>query len=209
MTITLHKKRLTVPNIQQDPLHEFPVSVISNLTTLPTTPPPITPPLATTTEAPIPSSFKSKIITAALQQLYTVEQEVQELKQVNQSDFISEAIRTQVPVAVNKYLISTLGDTLQKTLQKHTEELRQELSQKDVSKTPKSTSKSVQAKETVFEDAYNDMPLNQGDDTSNDDEQPDVEAVTKDDWFKKPPRPPTPDPEWNTRKSVDDGPEQS
>ncbi|GKC75972.1 hypothetical protein Tco_1126746 [Tanacetum coccineum] len=51
--------------------------------------------------------------------------------------------------------------------------------------------------------------MNQGDDTGNTNEQPDVEAVTKDDWFKKPPRPPTPDPEWNTRKSVDDGPEQN
>ncbi|GKA06544.1 hypothetical protein Tco_0685768 [Tanacetum coccineum] len=54
-----------------------------------------------------------------------------------------------------------------------------------------------------------DMPLNQGDETGNTDEQPDVEAITKDDWFKKPARPPTPDPEWNTRKSVDDAPEQS
>ncbi|GJV46573.1 hypothetical protein Tco_1431109 [Tanacetum coccineum] len=31
----------------------------------------------------------------------------------------------------------------------------------------------------------------------------------RDDWFKKPTRPPTPDPDQNTRKSVDDGPEQS
>ncbi|GJR51396.1 hypothetical protein Tco_1401917 [Tanacetum coccineum] len=30
-----------------------------------------------------------------------------------------------------------------------------------------------------------------------------------DDWFKKPTRPHTPDPEWITRKSVDNGPEQS
>ncbi|GKC63197.1 hypothetical protein Tco_1095795 [Tanacetum coccineum] len=63
--------------------------------------------------------------------------------------------------------------------------------------------------ETVFEAADTDMPLNQGDETGNTDEQPDVEAITKDDWFKKPARPPTPDPEWNTRKSVDDAPEQS
>nr|GEU73441.1 putative reverse transcriptase domain-containing protein [Tanacetum cinerariifolium] len=51
---------------------------------------------------------------------------------------------------------------------------------------------------------YN-IPLNQGDDTGNPNEQPDVEAITKHDWFKKPARPPTQDPEWNTRKSVDDG----
>ncbi|GJW99726.1 hypothetical protein Tco_0183640 [Tanacetum coccineum] len=73
----------------------------------------------------------------------------------------------------------------------------------------KSNGKSVQAEETVFEATDTDMPLNQGDDTGNTNEQPNVEAVTKDDWFKKPPRPPTPDPEWNTRKSVDDGPGQN
>ncbi|GJT94655.1 hypothetical protein Tco_1090173 [Tanacetum coccineum] len=51
--------------------------------------------------------------------------------------------------------------------------------------------------------------LSKRDDTGNTDEQPDVEVVTKNDWFKKPARPPTPDPEWNKHKSVDDGPEQS
>ncbi|GJT59944.1 hypothetical protein Tco_1003477 [Tanacetum coccineum] len=30
----------------------------------------------------------------------------------------------------------------------------------------------------------------------------------KPDWFKQPPRPPTPDPKWNKGKNVDDGPEQ-
>ncbi|GJR42226.1 hypothetical protein Tco_1310329 [Tanacetum coccineum] len=51
--------------------------------------------------------------------------------------------------------------------------------------------------------------LSKRDDTGNTDEQPDVEVVTKNDWFRKPARPPTPDPEWNKHKSVDDGPEQS
>ncbi|GKC74622.1 hypothetical protein Tco_1120505 [Tanacetum coccineum] len=36
------------------------------------------------------------------------------------------------------------------------------------------------------------------------DEPPIVKADPKD-WFKKPKRPPTPDPEWNTCKIVDDG----
>ncbi|GJY60629.1 hypothetical protein Tco_0461286 [Tanacetum coccineum] len=63
--------------------------------------------------------------------------------------------------------------------------------------------------ETVFEATDNDMPLNQGDDTGHTDEQPNVTDVTKDDWFKKPARPPTSDPEWNIIKSVDDEPEQS
>nr|GEV32074.1 hypothetical protein [Tanacetum cinerariifolium] len=46
---------------------------------------------------------------------------------------------------------------------------------------------------TVFEAVDTDMTLNQGDDIGNTDEQPDVEAVIKDDWFKKSPRPLTPD----------------
>ncbi|GJR74987.1 hypothetical protein Tco_0087352 [Tanacetum coccineum] len=43
---------------------------------------------------------------------------------------------------------------------------------------------------------------NQEFDTSNNDEQPDDEAATKNDWFKKPKRPPTPDPDWNKRKQA-------
>nr|GEU51611.1 hypothetical protein [Tanacetum cinerariifolium] len=63
-----------VPNIQQDPLHEVSVSVISTPTTLPTTPPPITSPPATTTEAPLPLFFEPETLTAALQRLFIVEQ---------------------------------------------------------------------------------------------------------------------------------------
>ncbi|GJY54309.1 hypothetical protein Tco_0445973 [Tanacetum coccineum] len=74
---------------------------------------------------------------------------------------------------------------------------------------PKSTGKSIQVEEIVFEAADTNMPLNQGDDKGNTNEQLDVQAVTKDDWFKNPSRPLTLDPEWNTRKSVDDGPEQN
>ncbi|GKC01994.1 hypothetical protein Tco_0993604 [Tanacetum coccineum] len=52
----------------------------------------------------------------------------------------------------------------------------------------KSTGKSAQAKETVFEDG-------------------DTQADLKD-WFKKPKRPPTLDPEWNKGKTVDNKPTQ-
>ncbi|GJR51397.1 hypothetical protein Tco_1401918 [Tanacetum coccineum] len=124
-----------VPNIQQDPVHEVLVLVISTPATLLTTPPIITPSPATTTKALIPLSFESKTLTSVLQRLSIVEKEVQELKQVKQFDFISEAIRTQVPAAINKYLGSTLGETLQKALQEHTKELRRELSQKYFPKT--------------------------------------------------------------------------
>ncbi|GJR81351.1 hypothetical protein Tco_0152136 [Tanacetum coccineum] len=68
---------------------------------------------------------------------------------------------------------------------------------------PKSTGKSVQAEETIFEAADTDMPFNQEDDMGNTDDQPNVDAASKVAWFKKPQRDPTPDPEWNKGKSVD------
>ncbi|GKB11882.1 hypothetical protein Tco_0845805 [Tanacetum coccineum] len=74
---------------------------------------------------------------------------------------------------------------------------------------PKSTGESAQVEETVFKAKDTDMPLNQGDALGNTNEQPNVEGIQKQDWFKKPVRPPTPDLEWNTRKSVDDRQEQN
>ncbi|GJV76003.1 hypothetical protein Tco_1507587 [Tanacetum coccineum] len=50
---------------------------------------------------------------------------------------------------------------------------------------------------------------NQEFDTGNNDEQPDNEAASKVDWFKKPERPPTPDPDWNKRQHVDFKPPQT
>ncbi|GJU81969.1 hypothetical protein Tco_1284334 [Tanacetum coccineum] len=39
--------------------------------------------------------------------------------------------------------------------------------------------------------------------SGNTDDQPNVEATSKHDWFKKLKRPPTPDPDWNARKFID------
>nr|GEW90159.1 hypothetical protein [Tanacetum cinerariifolium] len=50
----------------------------------------------------------------------------------------------------------------------------------------KSTGKSTQAEETVFKVEDTNMSLNQGDDLGNTDEQPNVKADPKHDWFKKP-----------------------
>ncbi|GKA57079.1 hypothetical protein Tco_0756267 [Tanacetum coccineum] len=71
---------------------------------------------------------------------------------------------------------------------------------------PKSTSKSVHAEEKVYEAEATEMPENQGSDMGTTDEQPNVEAALKKDWFKKPERPPTHDPEWNQDKLVNDEP---
>ncbi|GJY07104.1 hypothetical protein Tco_0374158 [Tanacetum coccineum] len=71
----------------------------------------------------------------------------------------------------------------------------------------KSTGKSAQAEETVFEAGDTQGPQNRGEDTGNTDEPPIVNVDPKD-WFKKPERPPTPDPEWNKGKSVENKPTQ-
>ncbi|GJT49384.1 hypothetical protein Tco_0975541 [Tanacetum coccineum] len=46
------------------------------------------------------------------------------------------------------------------------------------------------------------MPQNQGSDLGHTNDSPNVEAASNHDWFKKPERPPTPDPDWNARKSL-------
>ncbi|GJZ44395.1 retrovirus-related pol polyprotein from transposon TNT 1-94 [Tanacetum coccineum] len=71
---------------------------------------------------------------------------------------------------------------------------------------PKSTSKSAQAEKIVFKAVDTDMQQNQGDDTG---KQPNVKAAPKKDCFKKPKKSPTPDPEWNQGKSVDEEPTQN
>ncbi|GKC86784.1 hypothetical protein Tco_1147433 [Tanacetum coccineum] len=73
-------------------------------------------------------------------------------------------------------------------------------SSKGTKSQPKSTGKSIEAEELVFEIADTEMPQDQGGDTK---DQPNVEATLMDDWFKKPKRPLTPDPDWNATKFVD------
>ncbi|GJS21676.1 hypothetical protein Tco_0450308 [Tanacetum coccineum] len=60
----------------------------------------------------------------------------------------------------------------------------------------KSSGKSTQVEEPVFETTDTKMPLNQREDLGNTDDQPNVKATSKDDWFKKPNRPLTPDSDW-------------
>ncbi|GKB97232.1 hypothetical protein Tco_0983369, partial [Tanacetum coccineum] len=82
-------------------------------------------------------------------------------------------------------------------------------SSKGTKSQPKSSSKSAQAEESVFETADTEMPQNQGSDLGNTNDQPNVEAALKSGWFKKPERPPTPDPDWNAKKSIDFRPPQT
>ncbi|GJR49033.1 hypothetical protein Tco_1317136 [Tanacetum coccineum] len=50
---------------------------------------------------------------------------------------------------------------------------------------------------------------NQEFDTGNNDEQPNNEDTSKVDWYKKPEKPPTPDPDWDKRQHVDFRPPQT
>ncbi|GJV99677.1 hypothetical protein Tco_1554929 [Tanacetum coccineum] len=60
---------------------------------------------------------------------------------------------------------------------------------------PKCIGKSVHAEETIYEAEVTETPHNQGDDMGTTNVQPNVESASKNDWFKKPKRPPTLDPE--------------
>ncbi|GJT48169.1 hypothetical protein Tco_0974326 [Tanacetum coccineum] len=82
-------------------------------------------------------------------------------------------------------------------------------SSKGTKSQPKSSGKYAQVEESLFETADTKMPQNQGSDLGNTDDQPNVEATSECDWFKKPERPPNPDSDWNARKSVDFRPPQT
>ncbi|GJV34177.1 hypothetical protein Tco_1394577 [Tanacetum coccineum] len=68
-------------------------------------------------------------------------------------------------------------------------------SSKGTKSQPKNFNKSAQDEEPVFEAVDTEMPHNQGSNLGDTDDQPNVEATPMDEWFKKPKRPPTPDPD--------------
>nr|GEW21463.1 hypothetical protein [Tanacetum cinerariifolium] len=74
---------------------------------------------------------------------------------------------------------------------------------------PKSSGKSAQAKGPVFKAAHIKLPQNHETDMDYTDDQPNVKAASQKDWFKKSERPPTPDPDWNAKKSIDFRPSQT
>nr|GEW73958.1 hypothetical protein [Tanacetum cinerariifolium] len=82
-------------------------------------------------------------------------------------------------------------------------------SSKDTKSQPKSSGKSTQAEEPVFEAADSEMQHDQWNEFGHTDDQPDDEAASKHDWFKKPDKPLTPDRAWNTIKSINVRPPQT
>ncbi|GKA69214.1 hypothetical protein Tco_0775278, partial [Tanacetum coccineum] len=73
----------------------------------------------------------------------------------------------------------------------------------------KSSGKSVHVEEPSHTIDDSGVRQNQEFNTGNNDEQPDDEAISKSDWYKKPEQPPTPDPDWNKRQHVDFRPSQT
>ncbi|GJS23792.1 hypothetical protein Tco_0452424 [Tanacetum coccineum] len=61
----------------------------------------------------------------------------------------------------------------------------------------KSISTTVEAEMSLIR--HTEVPQNQGSDLGHTDDQPNVKAASKHDWFKKPERPPTLDHDWNAR----------
>ncbi|GKD41907.1 hypothetical protein Tco_1266552 [Tanacetum coccineum] len=73
----------------------------------------------------------------------------------------------------------------------------------------KPSGKSAHAEEPSHTVDDSGVQQNQEFDMGNNDEQPADKEVSKADWFKKPERPPTPDPDWNKRQHVDFRPPQT
>ncbi|GJY53794.1 hypothetical protein Tco_0445458 [Tanacetum coccineum] len=84
----------------------------------------------------------------------------------------------------------------------------QGLKRRKTSKDVKPSKKFAQAEETMFEAGDTQLPHNLREDIGKTDEIPIIKDDLKD-WFQKPKRPLTPDPEWNTGKTVNDGPTQN
>nr|GEV18921.1 retrovirus-related Pol polyprotein from transposon TNT 1-94 [Tanacetum cinerariifolium] len=134
-----------------------------------------------------------------VQRVSKFEKNVKKLKEVDHSSAILVMIRSELPSAVNEYLGSSLGDSLQKALY---DALIQSLFV-DEDDMDQATTAMEEPDEEHVHDMSLDVEENIVDETGNADEHPDSEAkpktnnTPKNDWFKQPPRPPTPDPEWN------------
>nr|GEU85574.1 reverse transcriptase domain-containing protein [Tanacetum cinerariifolium] len=172
-----------IPTIQQEPFHEVKVSVIPK----PTQVPPPTPPAplllarkVPTTPAQANQVPESEALIAILQRVSDLEKDVKELKQVYHS--------------------------LKK--RRHKDKDQDLPTGSDQGKTKRRTRKDVEPS-MKFKESAKEQNL---DNVANDADEPQVDVIPKilkQDWFKQPPRLETPNPDWNTVKTVDDAPEES
>ncbi|GJT82873.1 hypothetical protein Tco_1057215 [Tanacetum coccineum] len=113
----------------------------------------------------------------------------------------------------DKYLFETYGevftlkrsrDEKDKRIKNPSAEGKSSSSSKDTSRSHhKSSGKFAHVEELSHTVDDSGVQKNQEFDKGNNDEKPNDEAAPKNDWFKKPERPPTPDPDWNKRQQVD------
>nr|GEZ62197.1 hypothetical protein [Tanacetum cinerariifolium] len=137
------------------------------------------------------SKLKEKVNVAVRLQSNKLREEAQAenqefLNQVNSTmnAIIKEQVQTKVTKImpqIKKYVIETLGAEVLST----------------------------QAEEPVFEAADTDMQYDQGNEFGHPDDQPDNETAMRNDWYKKPKKPPTSDHPWNKRKAIDFRPPQT
>ncbi|GKA73684.1 hypothetical protein Tco_0779986 [Tanacetum coccineum] len=82
-------------------------------------------------------------------------------------------------------------------------------SSKDTKSQPNPSGKSVQSEEPVFEVADSDMPQDQEENLSDNEDEPRKETTSRSDWFKKPTPPQEPtNPDWHVGKTTQEGPPQ-
>nr|GEY33468.1 hypothetical protein [Tanacetum cinerariifolium] len=122
----------------------------------------------------------------------TLEIEVAELKK-------DDPLKTQVTALVDEHLDARIRATRYESI-----------NFLSASITARITKQTIQSEELEFEVADSDMPKDQEENPGNDDEEPKGKVASKRDWFTKPKRPQEPtDPNWNDRKTPQQGPTQS
>ncbi|GJY17987.1 hypothetical protein Tco_0389478 [Tanacetum coccineum] len=205
-----------IPPVLSAPLLDVLASVIPPQST--PTPTPLTKPIPaplSSIVAPNVTTTVPDLIPAVVKRVSALEKEVQELKQVDHSTTTLASVRSHVPTVVNEYLGSTLGDTLHKILlPRGKDDMMTETKtllldqtkgkkkrQEDKSESSKKPSASKESSRNVEESTHEKAETNV--DQPKDDVPKTSKTLNKN-WFKQPPRPPTPDPEWNTVQTIRD-----
>ncbi|GKB84207.1 hypothetical protein Tco_0956479, partial [Tanacetum coccineum] len=217
---------------QTPPLLNIPVIVILETstatgTTISLTIPPIThfqqqsaptPTLAATTTTSVPALLDFSSLFGFDQRVSALEKELSQLKQADYSAQLLETIKFEKKAKdewkryidlVEKSVKDTIKDERDREDKDNDEDPP---ARSDQGLKKQKTSKDAEpsrAEEPVSEIADTEMPLNQGEYLGNTDNQLNVKAASKDDWFKKPERPSTPDSDWNTTKSIGFRPPQT
>ncbi|GJX41342.1 hypothetical protein Tco_0256332 [Tanacetum coccineum] len=207
---------LPLPSVSTTPL-------VSQQTTTPITSPPIT------TDAPIITSvvLESDALSIVQLRVAKLEMFVSELKKIDHSAKAFATLKSQVPTVVDNILDlksvmifkgrpnhgrKTKGIRTKESKSSKKPSTTQETTKGKTSTKGFKTGKSASAKEPVKEPIAEVIMDDAGDDVVRDDDQPQATSEPKTRktlnpyWFKLPPRPPTPDPEWNKRQVVLDQP---